>query len=220
VDNIVLPVNVHGAGKYFAWPAGMVIDQTTGAINLTQSQAGMRYMIGFVPGGTTDTCLSTLIIGGASYLDSAYVLGNGDTLANPYFNGNGGLVNICSTPGACSFDYDGQAAAKGVVLDPSTGVIQLSKTTGNGKGQLKGLFGSVPKDGATAVVSISYKLNDGSNNAPQKIAVQFVYYDSKSSIPAAQISSLESKAFDALNDRLIGTSMNPRPPLIIITHKN
>jgi hypothetical protein len=217
---MIFPVNNHGAGKYFAWPAGMVLDQNTGAIDLTQSQAGMRYAIGFVPSGTKDTCISSLIIGGASYLDSAYNLASGDTLARPYFNANGGLLNVCSTPGACSFDYNGKAGSQGVVVDPSTGVIELSKTTGNGKGQYKGLFGGTPKDGATAIVPISYKLNDGSNNAPQQISVEFIYYDSKSSVPANLLNSMQSKATNALNNQLISTSMNPRPPLIIITRRN
>ena len=47
-DYIVKPVNPPGAGKYFAWPVGMSLDQNTGAIDLTQSQTGMKYMIGFV----------------------------------------------------------------------------------------------------------------------------------------------------------------------------
>jgi len=61
-DYIVQPVNNPGPGKYFAWPVGMVIDQNTGAINITQSQTGMRYILGFVPAGTHDTCLNKLII--------------------------------------------------------------------------------------------------------------------------------------------------------------
>lgn len=218
-DNIVQPVNAPGPGTYFAWPAGMVLDRNTGAIDLTRSQSGMRYAIGFVPNGTTDTCISTLIIAGAAYFDSVYVLGDNDTLAKPYFNADGDLTNICSTPGACSFDYDGQAAAKGVFVDPATGVIQLSKTI-NGKGQLKGLFGSVPKNGSTAIVNISYKLNDGSNDAPQQIAVQFEYYDAQTAISPGLVNNMEAKSFNAQNDKLISTSINPRPPIIIITHKH
>jgi hypothetical protein len=219
-DDIIQPVNSPGPGKYFAWPAGMVLDQHSGAVNLTQSQAGMRYAIGFVPNGTTDTCISTLIIGGAAYYDSVYVLGDGDTLALPYFNANAGLANICSVPGACTFDYNGQAAARGVIVDPATGMIQLSKTTGKGAGQLKGLFGAVPHNGATAVVNIAYKLNDGSNNAPQQIAVQFEYYDTKSQVAPGQLKMMEANTLNAMQDALISTSRNARPPIIIITRKN
>ena len=220
-EDSVLPVNSPGPGKYFAWPAGLTINQNSGAIDLTKSQAGMRYAIGFVPAGTKDTCISTLIIAGAAYYDSVYVLGDNDTLAVPYFNANAALVNICSTPGACSFDYDGQAAAKGVIVDPATGVIQLSATlNGNGKGQLKALFGSVPKNGSTAVVNINYKLNDGSNDAPQQIAVQFEYYDAKSQVAPGQLKQMATNTFNAANDWLISMSASPRPPVIIIVRKH
>ena len=218
-QDIVMPVNSPGPGKYFSWPAGMTLDQNTGAIDLSQSQAGMRYAIGYVPAGTTDTCISTLIIAGVAYYDSVFVIGDGDTLARPYFNANAALINICNTPGACSFDYDGQASKKGVVVDPSTGIIQLGATI-NGKGQLKGLFGSVPKNGSTALVNITYKLNDGSNDAPQQITVQFEYYDTQTAIAPGQMASMAAKSFNAANDRLISTSSNPRPPVIIITRRH
>ena len=64
-DYIFRPVNNPGTGKYFSWPIGMVIDSVSGAIDVTKSQTGQRYDIGFIKSGTTDTCLSQLIIGGA-----------------------------------------------------------------------------------------------------------------------------------------------------------
>lgn len=218
-DDIVLPVNSHGPGNYFSWPAGMVLNQTTGAINLSQSQSGMRYAIAFVPAGTTDTCISQVIIAGAAYMDSLYVMDNGDTLAAPYFNANGQLWNVCSTPGACSFDYNGNAAKKGIVVDAATGAIQITPTI-HGKGSMKGLFGSVPKNGSTAVVKIDYKLNDGSNNAPQQIMVKVEYYDNIASVPPGQLNIMAAQTFNAENDRLINLSRNPRPPVIIIVRRN
>jgi hypothetical protein len=47
-DYIITPVNSPGTGKYLAWPIGMKIDSTTGAINVSKSESGLRYMIGFV----------------------------------------------------------------------------------------------------------------------------------------------------------------------------
>ncbi len=76
-DYIVNPVNSPGTGRYFAWPHGMVIDANTGAIDVMKSETGMKYAIGFIKEGTTDTCLGSLVIGGAAYFDSVYVLGNG-----------------------------------------------------------------------------------------------------------------------------------------------
>jgi hypothetical protein len=197
----------------------MALDQNTGAIDLTASESGMRYAVGFVPAGTTDTCMQTVIIAGAAYYDSLHVISNNDTLAVPYFNADGDLYNVCSTPGACTFDYDGNAAKKGISIDPATGAIQLSATL-NGKGQMKGVFGAVPKNGVTAVVKIAYKLNDGSNNAPQQIMVKIEYYDNIASVPPGQLNILQTQSFNAANDRLINTSRNPRPPVIIIVRRN
>src|SRR6202012_277854 len=98
-DEILSPVNSPGPGKYYAWPAGMIIDHTTGAIDLSQSETGMKYVIGFVPQGTTDTCLSTLIIGGASYYDSAYVVNSGGVKAVPYFDANPAGGSNCAGQG-------------------------------------------------------------------------------------------------------------------------
>ncbi|HLZ88156.1 MAG TPA: hypothetical protein VKQ52_12970, partial [Puia sp.] len=102
-DDVILPVNNPGVGKYFSWPVGMVLDQNTGAINLTQSQTGMKYIMGFVKSGSTDTCLSTLIIGGAAYFDSVYVFADGQTTASPYFEANPYLPSVCAN-GGCTFD--------------------------------------------------------------------------------------------------------------------
>ncbi len=88
-DYVIYPVNNGGiAGKYFAWPVGLVLNSQTGAIDMTKSETGARYAIGFVKEGTTDTCLSQLIVGGAAYMDSVYVLGDNQTTAAPYFNAN------------------------------------------------------------------------------------------------------------------------------------
>ena len=218
-EDTIAPMNSPGPGQYFAWPAGMSLNHQTGVIDLTQSQAGMRYAVGFVPAGTKDTCISTLIIGGAAYYDSLMVMGDGDTLSAPYFNASAGLANVCSTPGACSFDYDGQAAKKGVFIDPSTGIIQIFPTL-NGKGKLKGLFGAVPKNGSTSVVNIDYRLNDGSHNAPQHIQVKIEYYETVSQIPPGQLNILQGQTLNAENNRLLTMSRNPRPPVIIIVRRN
>src|SRR6185436_3342619 len=85
-DYIVSPVNSPGAGRYYSWPVGMTIDHFTGAINVTQSEPGMRYMVGFVKQGSTDTCLTPLIVTGMSYMDSVHVLSDNQNTSSPYFN--------------------------------------------------------------------------------------------------------------------------------------
>jgi hypothetical protein len=217
-DYVLNPVNNPGAGKYFAWPAGLILDQNTGAIDLTQSQTGMRYVLGFVPNGTTDTCLSTLIVGGAAYYDSVYVIADGQTTSSPYFEANPYLPNPCLN-GGCTFDVNGAAAAQKVIVNTTTGVIDLQKTL-NGTGLLGGAFGLLPQNGSWIPVTIYYKLNDGSNQALQNITVKIQYYDSKSSISAGVLGGIINQVNDLLSGNIISNAASPRPPLIIITRRD
>jgi hypothetical protein len=218
-DYVVSPVNNPGTGKYFSWPGGMVIDSLSGAINVTKSQTGQRYDIGFVKTGSTDTCLKSLIIAGAAYMDSVYVLANNEKLALPYFNANPNLVSVCAGNGpGCQFASNN---AK-VIVDPLTGVIDLQQTL-NGTGgllNLGGAFGLLPLDGAQATTTIYYRLNDPSNNALQHIDVTFMYYTYKSQIGQGLLTNLLTKLTNVLTGNLISKSANPRPPVIIITRYN
>jgi hypothetical protein len=221
-DYIIYPINTPGPGKYFSWPAGMVLNQNTGAIDLTASQTGMRYVMGYVQTGTTDTCVSNLIVGGAAYYDSVYVLGDGQTTASPYFEANGYLPNIC-VGGGCTFDVGGKAAAQKVVVNTVTGVIDLQQTL-NGPGGLAGLlggaFGLLPTNGSTFTTTIYYKLNDPSNQALQNIQVQLEYFDSKSSVSAGLLGGIVNQLNNLLSGNILSTGANPRPPLVIITRRD
>jgi hypothetical protein len=220
-DYIVTPVNNPGPGKYLSWPVGMVIDSVTGAIDLTASETGLKYAIGFVKSGTTDTCMSTLVVGGASYADSVYVLSEGETNALPYFDGNPQLLSVCATGNGCSFDVTGSAAAQKVIVNTSTGVIDLEKTlNGTSLLSLGGAFGLVPVNGQTITTNIYYKLNDPSNDALQHIAVQVVYYDNKSLINIALLNNVLTKLDNLISGNMISLSTNPRPPLVIIVRHN
>jgi len=220
-DYIVSPINNPGPGTYLSWPQGLVINSTTGAIDLTKSETGERFDIGFVKSGTTDTCLTSLILGGASYMDSVYVIANGATQASPYFNANPAMGSVCSTPGSCAFDVTGSARSLKVVVDPNTGIIDLQKTL-NGPGGLLsvGAFGLLPVNGAHVSPDIYYQLNDGSNMALQNITVNIYYYDEKSGISSGILGGLTSLLNNILLDVLIMNSGNPRPPMIIITRYN
>jgi hypothetical protein len=219
-DYIVTPVNNPGPGKYIAWPAGMVIDSVTGAIDVTKSYTGERYEIGFIKAGTTDTCLTPLIIGGADYLDSVYVIANGAIQALPYFDANPYLPSPCTGGNSCSFDVTGSAASQKVIVNKSTGVIDLQKTlNGTSLLGLGGAFGLLPTNGQTASATIYYKINDASNNALQQITVSMVYYDSKSNMTAGLLNNIVGKLDDILNGHIIFGGNNPRPPLIVIVRR-
>ena len=74
------------AGTYSSFPLGLSIHPTTGVIDVNASETGLKYEVSFVPTGTTDTCRTSVIISGINYLDSIYVLNQGDSLAFPIYN--------------------------------------------------------------------------------------------------------------------------------------
>jgi hypothetical protein len=218
-DYVIYPVNNQGvAGTYLAWPGGLVLNAHTGAINLSKSETGARYEIGFVKDGTTDTCLSQLIVGGAAYMDSVYVLAESDTSAAPYFNADPYGPPVCTGSSGgqgCQFDYNNHAKNQGLEIDNHTGVIDLKKTMKNS------LFGLLPINGTTINTTIYYKLNDNSNMAPQQIGLKLMFYNKKSDIPPSLLQSITDKLVNTLEDLLlIKSSTSPRPPLIIITRYN
>ncbi len=219
-DYVVSPNNNPGTGKYYSWPVGLAIDSITGVIDLTKSQTGLRYDVGFVKSGTSDTCINQLIVGGADYMDSVYVIDNGSTTALPYYDANPLLASPCASGNGCTFDVTGSAAAKKVIVDKNTGVIDLQKTL-TGSGLLGGAFGPLPLNGMNTTATIYYRLNDASNLALQRIDVEVMYYGSKSQVPPGLLNSLTSVLGNILSGHLISTtSINPRPPLIIIVRHN
>ena len=220
-DYVVSPVIDPGAGHYLAWPAGLVIDSLSGAIDITKSQTGQRYAIGYVKNGSKDTCLSTIIIGGADYADSIYVLANGESVAVPIFNANVNMVSVCDRSGGsnhCSFDLTNSAGSKNLVIDDKTGEIDLAKSL-NGTNNKPGLFGSNPQNGAIVSATIVYSIKTGSNNAVQSMDVDLVYYDSKSNVNATLSATIQERLNNILLGNLISFNVNPRPPLIVIVRR-
>jgi hypothetical protein len=216
-DFYVYPVGNQGQqGTYLSWPGGLVINSQTGVIDLTQSETGARYSLGFVKRGTTDTCMSELIIAGAAYMDSVYVLTQSDTTSVPYFNANPYLPSPCqdSSKGkGCLFDYNDFAKKQGVDVDKKTGYIDLENT-------IKKAFGKIPINGTIVNTAIYYQLADNSNNASQMIQLQLMYYDHVSDIPAAILATVSTRLSNALNDVILSKGVKPRPPLIIIVRQN
>jgi hypothetical protein len=84
------------AGRYGASPAGLQINATTGAINVSKSETGLRYRVYFIPTGTTDTCSRYITISGINYRNHVYQLARHDSLALPYYNATRALPPPCS----------------------------------------------------------------------------------------------------------------------------
>jgi hypothetical protein len=224
-DFFVNPVNNIGLdGTYISWPEGLKINRITGAINLSQSETGVRYNVAFIKKGTTDTCVSQLIVGGITYLDAIYDLNQNDTLAKPMFNADPYGASVCDASDDIDYpDNNGNGNSKCVFDDDSpgqrangqklrvrtkSGIINLKKSVEDG------LFGKNPKNGTSKMVQIRYKLNDASQKAAQKIVVQVVYYDNVSSIPYAMQKEIAGKRANMFNYKIV--KGKPRPPFLII----
>ncbi|WP_207515808.1 hypothetical protein [Longitalea luteola] len=224
-DFFVEPTNNIGIeGTYLSWPEGLQINRNTGVINLSQSETGVRYQVAFVKKGTTDTCVSQLIVGGLTYMDGIYVLDQHDTLAKPVFNADPFKSSVCDVSddtdypdnngngnNQCAFDDDapGQRANDHKLrVRTKSGIINMKKSVDDG------LFGKNPKNGATKMVQIRYRLNDASQKALQKIAVQVMYYDKVSSIPLTLQQEIAGKRNSMFNYKIV--KGKPRPPLLII----
>lgn len=218
-DYYIYPQSNNGIpGSYLSWPQGLSLNSSTGAIDLTTSQTGQRFSVGFVKAGTTDTCISQLIVGGVSYIDSVYNLSTSDTTSTPYFNANPFAPSPCtgnSGPGkGCQFDYNDYAQKQGIAVDKKTGYIDLVKTMKN-----------IPKNyllfnGDYLITNMYYKLNDNSNNAPQMIQLKLMYYNHKSDIPPALLAQVSQNLVNTLNNQILSKGPSVRPPLIIIVRSN
>lgn len=83
-------------GTYGAFPGGMVINSSTGAINVNASESGLKYRVWFVKSGTSDTCTRFVTISGVNYASKVYRLSTNDTLARPFYNAIRTFVPPCS----------------------------------------------------------------------------------------------------------------------------
>jgi hypothetical protein len=224
-DFFATPINNTGVtGTYLSWPEGLKLNRTTGAINLTQSETGVRYLIGFVKQGTTDTCVSQLIIGGMTYIDKIYAMDQNDTLAKPIFNANPFGPSICDASddtdypdnngngnNRCQFD-DAAPGSKAndqrLRVRTKSGILNLKKSLADG------IFGPTVKNGDFKIIPIQYRLNDASNKATQSVSVKVIYYDKVSNIPMALQQEINGKNTNMFSYQIINGK--PRPPLIII----
>jgi hypothetical protein len=213
-DYFIQPKNNQGlTGTYYSWPAGLSINATTGAIDLTLSETGQRYAVAFVAAGSTDTCLAPLILAGASYVDSVYVLSESSKTAKPYFNANPYGPQPCLGPG-CFFDWNGFALNQGIIVDMNTGFINLTATMANHP------FGLSPANGTILLTTIYYALNDNSNYAHQQIGLELMYFDSKKDIPQEILSTIAMNMNFTYSDVLLSKGPKPRPPLLVIVRQN
>lgn len=175
--NIISPLPMNRAGKFFGFPKGIELDELTGKINLEESEMGLRYKIMFVPDGSRDTISTKIVLAGINFYDGIYKLSQGDSIAMPIYNAKG----VAYTPGSFgtglnnSFDEGNGCNSQGCAVSNVNGRINLAKSL---------------RDGAISSTNDSqkeftyyYKMDDASGKSLNKLKIILYYYQKRADIP-------------------------------------
>jgi len=208
---------VHRDGIYTGFPEGIEIDENSGAINLANSETGLRYRITHTaPDGTVST--TKVVLSGITFPDKFYRLSQGDSIALPVYNAN--EARILPVNGS-SFDEGNTANSGGCDVRTDNGKINLAQCIRNG------VFGNTPQNDVRRDFDIAYRINDNSNKSLNKIRVRLYYYDRVSDVAPDLLETLQDRDNAGVFLRNTETTMEagmlrvsrdakPRPPCVII----
>lgn len=210
-DQLVSPVRPV-TGSYSAFPDGLEINPSTGVINVSKSEAGMRYRISF-KNASGDSSHAFVVISGINFPDKYYRLANADSVAFPVYN-----ADPSRPMPAGIFDEDKVANNSGCAMRTNNGQINLKESIRNG------LFGSTPKNDTRKDFEVKYRLDDRSGKALNKIKILLYYYDSMADVPTDlqqtvrehQAMTFQPDNTPILNMPIASIAAKPRPPCIIV----
>lgn len=209
-DYIVSPT-IHRDGVYEGFPEGIEIDGSTGAINVTKSETGLRYRIKHTAtDGTVTTAI--IVLSGITFFDKFYNLSQNDSIALPVYNA---LASRALPLTGSVFDDGGGANASGCSVKTINGQINLAQTVRNG------LFGNNPVNDSRKDIEIVYRLNDGSGKTINKLKVRLYYYTSMATVAPDLLQTLQDRQTGGVflrgeSAERIEQVAKPRPPCVII----
>jgi len=186
---VINPVTAR-TGTYTSFPDGLDINSTTGAINIHNSETGLKYRVYFTDGTVKDSTLIT--VGGINYLDGVYKINAADSVIAPVYNAS--LGN--SLPGATSgsvFDEGGGCNGNGCAVNLSDARINLAQTVRNGT------FGTTPTNGSNKEFTLNFRINDNSRKGGNKLKIKIFYFKT--------LNDITTQVWDLLNGRN-GTVIN------------
>jgi len=189
---------VKQTGTYTAYPDNLLIDPTTGNITVAimglggESQTGLKYKIKFKAAGSGFVDSTFIIISGINYLDKIYNLSQNDSIVNPVYNA--GISNSIPA-GTYGIQADNELS-----INPANGQINLKECI------RKGLFNLPVENGEWEEVTITYKSNDNSQGATNRIDVALYYYRTINDVP-----SNISQVMQAHQARVLGVPQTPIP---------
>lgn len=215
-DHIVSPLR-HREGVYSGFPEGIEIDDVTGAINVSESETGLRYRITHIS-TKGDTTKTTVVLSGITFTDHFYILSAGDSVANPVYNAHPSRVLPLA---GSSFDEGNQANGGGCAVKTDNGKINLAESV------RKGIFGDTPENDDKKEIEIKYRINDGSGKSLNKLKVLVYWYNTMADVPQYVWDILTDRssqgvflrggsAGDATGASRLDQAAKPRPPCVII----
>lgn len=237
LDNKIIPVK-NLDGTFSSVPEGLVINESTGEIDINESETGLKYRISFIPSGSEISCTYELTIGGVNYLDKVYILDQNDFLAVPIFNAERDAISPCPDDddsddddddsddnSVCKFGElgpdDEDISDLGIEINNSTGIIDLKKTLENGA------FGDNPVNGSELDAKLYYRLQDQTLGALNDIDLKIFYFATLADVPQSLLDEIDQKNADLLEERNGIMNSNarifaenpkakPRPPYLLI----
>jgi hypothetical protein len=219
-DDYIVSPKESREGTYTGFPEGIEVDEKTGAINVSKSESGLRYLITYVsPKG--DSSQTKVVISGITFKDNLYYLSENDSIAFPIYNAS--ASRALPTDGSV-FDEGNTANSGGCSVKTLNGQINLSETIRNG------VFGATPTNDAKQEFDILYRLNDGSKKSLNKLRVKLYYYETVNDMTPDLIETLQTRQNDGvfIGSRTMGTPVSsdkalkaakPRPPCIVVIAK-
>jgi hypothetical protein len=186
----VISPSIAKTGTYTSFPEGLDINSTTGAINIHESETGIKYRVYFTDGSIKDSTLIT--IGGINYLDGVYKINAADSIINPVYNAV--IGNTLPNAGSGSvFDEGGGCNGNGCAVNLNDAKINLAQTVRNGT------FGSTPANGSNKEFTLNFRVNDNSRKGGNKLKIKIFYFK--------KIDDITPQVWDLLNGRN-GTVIN------------
>ena len=196
---IFRPQNQLGSGTYVSWPAGLSMDPHTGVIDVSKSEPGSLYNVGFVSSLTGDTAYRQITVPGVAYNDGIYYVNGADSVLQPFYyagssssgagsgstgssNGFVGLNGVFDEPGPSGL----RANDQGLNVNPANGVINLRNSL------QQGLFGPNPQNGDMRQIDIYYRVNDNSIMSLQRTAVIVHFYNTIGDVPTSLMNLVQS----------------------------
>ncbi len=209
-DYIVSPLT-HRDGVYTGFPEGIEIDGSSGAINVSKSETGLRYRITHT---ATDGRITTatVVLSGISFPDKFYNLSQNDSLALPVYNASESRVLPLN---GSNFDDGNNANSGGCSVRTDNGTINLAQCVRNG------IFGSTPQNDSRRDFEINYRVNDASGKSLNKIKVRLYYYTSMAAVAPDLLQTLSDRQSGGVFLRggtaeTFTQAAKPRPPCVII----